>query len=154
MTQAAKNAAIGFNYTATPYASLPTAATESGSVFYCTDGPGGPALWLSDGNYWRPFARGIQRFIGTTGANGQVTWTFGTPFTAKPVLNYMIENTGANGMLAEIISYGTSSGNYISVTIQLKQAAASLLGVLGAILSVTAAPAGVVCHMSASLPTQ
>lgn len=154
MPQVQTSAAPGIGFMATPYASLPTASTETGSVFYCSDGPGGPALWLSDGTYWRPFARGIQRFIGTTNSSGQVVWTFGTPFTAKPCLNFMIENTATSGMMAEIAGFTQAGGLYTSVTVQVKSSPSSLAGILGTILNVQAVGAGVVVHLSASLPTQ
>lgn len=155
-------------------ANLPAAAASNNScILYCPDAPGGPALMLSDGIYWRPFARGRQQKRVTTLAGGVVTWTYAVPYPAGsvPVASFMVENTTANPYGVEITSITNTA---ISIKVSASRplpTLTALSGVLTLLTQVitgvnaivtslsgyslfTAAGAGVVVHLSVSMPTE
>ncbi len=108
-------------------------------------------------------ATSVQRKIITTSVSGGVataTWTFTTPYAAKPAVNCTPEaNSSGQPYIAEILSWTLVSTQYTAVTIRVSQTqtlAINLAGVTAGLnLSpTTAAPAGVTLHCLAGIPTQ
>ncbi len=139
----------------TNYADLPAANTTEGMVYFCPDAPGGMSMVVSDGVYYRPFARGNQAEVATLDASGNATWTFSPPFSAVPIVAYMVENpASAQPVTVDITAISTTSVSVHGYRAQtLPTSILSLVGLQNFNVFGGASLSGVKVHLKASLKT-
>lgn len=157
MAQGFSPATMAMTLPTVAFASLPAAADYPNSVVSCPDAPGGASLMLSDGTYWRAFARGQQSKRVLTNASGVATWQFATPYPAGaiPICTWMVENTAAQPMSVDITAISNTA-----MTIKLKQARTlpATLALLSALISFDifggAGISGIPVHLTVRMPTE
>jgi hypothetical protein len=105
----------GITFPPKAWASLPDVTKSTGLAFFVADAPGGASLVISDGTVWRPFARNIssQTYTLTAADNGLHTFTFSA--TAKPNVQYSIEDNTTTGLLTSNLQGVTTTSATVRV---------------------------------------
>lgn len=119
---------------------LPPAAGYGAMFAYVTDGPGGAALYWSNGANWiiPPLGSVVQGKNLTTAADGTVTWTYDTPYAVPPAVVGVASYAAGSADIINVQLDGapTASSAKFRVT-RTQQSVVALLG-----LTILSVPAG------------
>lgn len=103
-------------------------------------------LRLSDGTSRTVSGRRVFAATGTTDASGNVTFNFGTAFPAPPVVSVAFQGAAS----ASPVDYRVTAISTTSVTINVRQSAATVIALLGLTLLAASLPlSGATIHLIA-----
>lgn len=103
-------------------------------------------LRLGDGTTRTVSSRRVFAATGTTNASGDVTFNFGTAFTATPVVSVAFQGAAS----ASPVDYRITALSTTSVTINVRQSLATVIALLGLTLLAASLPLnGATIHVTA-----
>jgi len=123
----------------------------AGPVVSISLAAGQEKIFRSDGVRWiliqaSPFGRRVYAASGTTNASGDVTFNFGTPFTATPKVTLAFQGAASQSP----VDYRITALSTTSCTVNVRQSLATVIALLGLTLLAASAPlSGATIHIIA-----